>query len=132
MYSYAGCGTCRKALSWLQDQGLEVEQIDIINSPPSTAELAEALRQLGSRSRLFNTSGLSYRALGAERIKAMDDQEALAALAADGKLIKRPFLVSADGRITTGFRPQEWQPLLMEKKTVDPAPQPEGGDRPAP
>ena len=108
--------------SWLQDQGLEVEQIDIINSPPSTAELAEALRQLGSRSRLFNTSGLSYRALGAERIKAMDDQEALAALAADGKLIKRPFLVSADGRITTGFRPQEWQPLLMEKKTVDPAP----------
>ena len=42
----------------------------------------------------------------------MDDDQALAALAADGRLIKRPFLVAADGRILTGFRPQEWQELL--------------------
>lgn len=70
-----------------------------------------ALGQLG-RGRLFNTSGQSYRALGAAAVKAMDDEQALAALAADGRLIKRPFLISADGRIITGFREEEWQQLL--------------------
>jgi arsenate reductase len=27
-------------------------------------------------------------------------------------LIKRPFLITAQGRISTGFRPQQWQELL--------------------
>ena len=45
-------------------------------------------------------------------MQAMDDQAALAALAADGKLIKRPFLVANDGRILTGFKEPEWLDLL--------------------
>ena len=69
------------------------------------------MAQLG-RQRLFNTSGQSYRALGAAAVQAMDDQAALAALAADGKLIKRPFLVANDGRILTGFKEPEWLDLL--------------------
>ncbi len=71
-----------------------------------------ALDQLGSRARLFNTSGQRYRALGAVRVAALDDGAALDALAADGMLIKRPFLITAQGRILTGFRPQEWRTLL--------------------
>lgn len=42
----------------------------------------------------------------------MDRETALAALAADGRLIKRPFLVTTSGRILTGFRPEEWQELV--------------------
>jgi arsenate reductase len=42
----------------------------------------------------------------------MDDAAALDALAEDGLLIKRPFLITAEGKICTGFRPQEWQELL--------------------
>ena len=112
VYSYAGCSTCRKALAWLKQQGITPELIDITTSPPTEAELQEALLQLGGRGRLFNTSGQSYRALGAARVKAMDDAEALQALAADGRLIKRPLLITAAGRITTGFKPEEWQRLL--------------------
>lgn len=111
LYSYPACGTCRKALAWLRERGLEHELIDITRQPPAPAELAAALAQLG-RKRLFNTSGQSYRALGAATVQAMSDAEALAALAADGKLIKRPFLVLADGRTLTGFQPAEWQTLL--------------------
>jgi arsenate reductase len=90
---------------------VEVEAFDITLQPPSLEELRAALLQLG-RARLFNTSGQSYRALGAAVIKAMADEEALAALARDGRLVKRPFLIAADGRIVTGFRPEEWQELL--------------------
>jgi arsenate reductase len=64
------------------------------------------------RGPLFNTSGQSYRALGAERVKAMDDEQALAALAADGRLIKRPFLVTSGGTILTGFKDPEWSKTL--------------------
>jgi arsenate reductase len=48
----------------------------------------------------------------AAAVQAMDDQAALAALAADGKLIKRPFLIANDGRILTGFKEPEWLDLL--------------------
>ncbi len=111
LYAYSACGTCRKAALWLRERNLAIEAIDITLHPPSLEELQAALLQLG-RARLFNTSGQSYRALGAAAIKAMGDGEALAALAKDGRLVKRPFLIAADGRIVTGFRPEEWQELL--------------------
>jgi arsenate reductase len=111
VYSYPACSTCRKALAWLNQQGINVEVLDITRQPPSSEELEAGLLQLG-RTRLFNTSGQSYRALGAAAVKALSDTQALQALAADGKLIKRPFLVTADCRISTGFNPQEWTTLL--------------------
>ena len=118
VYSYGACGTCRKALSWLAEHGISVEVLDITRTPPSRDDLREALRQLGTRSRLFNTSGQRYRALGAARVAALDDGAALDALAADGMLIKRPFLITSEGRICTGFRPQEWQALLSPEAAV--------------
>jgi arsenate reductase (glutaredoxin) len=115
LFSYAGCSTCRKALAWLAGQGLQVgrdlDVVDITIDPPSPVELRQALVQLG-RSRLFNTSGKSYRTHGAAHLKALSDDQAIDALAADGRLIKRPFLITADGSMATGFKPEEWQALL--------------------
>ena len=117
LFSYSKCGTCRKALQWLAQQGFSVEAgnlelIDITLQPPSPAELRLAWDGLG-RKRLFNTSGQSYRALGSATVAAMNDDEALAALAADGKLIKRPFAITAAGTPLVGFKPEEWQAALM-------------------
>ena len=111
LYSYSRCSTCRKAIAWLTARHLAAETLDITEQPPSIGELEQALAQLG-RQRLFNTSGKSYRALGAAKVQAMDDQAAIAALAADGKLIKRPLLIAANGRILTGFKEPEWLDLL--------------------
>ncbi|QPN60006.1 Spx/MgsR family RNA polymerase-binding regulatory protein [Synechococcus sp. CBW1002] len=113
LYAYAQCSTCRKAQQWLASQGLKPELLEITLTPPTRLELAAALEQLGRR-RLFNTSGQSYRALGAAAVKAMDDEAALDALEADGKLIKRPFLVRGDGRILTGFSLEEWQTFCLD------------------
>ena len=116
IYSYAKCGTCRKALQWLAQQGFSVEAgtlelVDITEQPPSLAELEAAFESL-ERKRLFNTSGQSYRALGSTAVQAMDDNEAIAALAADGQLVKRPFLITEKGQVVTGFNPEEWGALL--------------------
>ena len=117
IYSYAKCGTCRKALQWLAQQGFSVdagnlELVDITEQPPSAVELCAAFESLG-RKRLFNTSGQSYRALGSATVAAMDDQTALAALAADGKLIKRPFAITPKGTVLVGFKLEEWQAALQ-------------------
>ena len=111
LYSYGACSTCRKALAWLRQQALSVDPIDITQQPPSPDELAQALQQLG-RKRLLNTSGQSYRALGKDTVAAMGDDQLIAALAADGRLIKRPFLISDQGKVVTGFNPDEWQALV--------------------
>ena len=111
VYCYSACSTCRRALAWLREQAIAIELIDITAQPPSLAELASGLAQLG-RKRLFNTSGQSYRALGGSAVQALSDDQALAALAADGKLVKRPFLVLPDGRVLTGFQSAEWEALV--------------------
>jgi arsenate reductase len=116
LYSYPQCGTCRKALQWLAQRGFSVqagslELVDITRTPPGLAELRQAFTAVG-RKRLFNTSGQSYRALGSAAVAAMDDGQALAALAADGKLIKRPFAITAGGAVLVGFKPEEWQAAL--------------------
>ena len=110
-YGYGPCGTCRKALAWLSERSIPVEIVDITTTPPGPDELRQALSQLG-RGRLFNTSGQSYRALGAERVKAMNDDQALAALSEVGRLITRPFLVTSGGSILTGFKDPEWSKIL--------------------
>jgi arsenate reductase len=113
LYSYAKCSTCQKAIQWLKQRGLQPTPIDITQTPPSLDELALAMGQLG-RQRLFNTSGQSYRALGSTAVKALDDTQALAALAADGKLIKRPFLITDQQQVVTGFKPDEWEQLNLQ------------------
>jgi arsenate reductase len=113
LYGYKSCGTCRKALVWLKDHGLELPMVDITKTPPTPDLLRRALAQAGGRSRLLNTSGQSYRALGAVVVKAMADGPLLQALAADGRLIKRPCLVTPTGSILTGFRQDEWEQVLL-------------------
>ena len=98
VYQYPKCSTCRNALRWLDAHGVPYERVDIVASPPSVAQLAQVLERLGLPvTRLFNTSGQSYREGNyKERLKQLSVEEALAELAADGKLIKRPLLISGE------------------------------------
>ena len=113
VYQYPKCGTCRNALKWLDAQGLAYTPIDIVSTPPSAATLRRLHEASGlPLARLFNTAGESYRAGGfKDRVKTMPPAEAYAALAADGKLIKRP-LVGAGDRVLVGFDEDAWARTL--------------------
>jgi arsenate reductase len=103
VFHYPNCSTCRKALKWLDAHGVAYEAIDIVASPPNKAELQRALKAGLPLKRLFNASGQSYRDGGwGRKIDGVSEAEALAALAADGKLIKRPFVLAGD-RTLVGF-----------------------------
>jgi arsenate reductase len=108
VWSYSRCSTCRRALAWLEARGIVSTVVDITTTPPDRSLLVRAHKQFGQLQPLFNTSGQSYRALGAATVKAMSEQEALDALADDGKLVKRPFVELPDGRFLVGFKPEIW------------------------
>jgi arsenate reductase len=104
VWQYPKCSTCRNALKWMTAHGVTFESIDLVATPPSASKLRELWKRSGlPLARFFNTSGESYRGGGfKEKLKTMSDTEALAALAADGKLIKRP-LVDTGKAVLVGF-----------------------------
>ncbi|MCT0213013.1 MULTISPECIES: Spx/MgsR family RNA polymerase-binding regulatory protein [unclassified Synechococcus] len=114
LYSYPRCSTCRKAIKWLDQHGVAMVLHDITLTPPSRSDLALAWGELSPPQRLFNSSGQSYRSLGAATARAMTMEQALDALSADGKLIRRPFLIRADpSLVLVGFDPERWSEALL-------------------
>jgi arsenate reductase (glutaredoxin) len=112
IYTYAKCDTCRKAVKWLRERGITFEEIPIREQPPTVAELGTMLEACGGDlRRLFNTSGMDYRALGIkDRLPAMTNEEAIELLSSNGNLIKRPFLLTGSSGVT-GFKEAEWVAL---------------------
>ena len=113
VYCYSRCSTCKKALKWLDENGVEHEVIDIREHHPDEKTLREyhALSGLPLK-RFFNTSGIPYREMElAEKLPGMTEDEQFALLATDGMLVKRPLLVG-DGFVLTGFRENEWAEKL--------------------
>ncbi len=109
IFSYSRCGTCRKAIDWLNENKIEYQLVDIINCPPSRQVFVEAIKQLGDRKYLLNTSGKSYRTIGSDTIKKMSDNDVIKLLLSDSKLIKRPFLIHPNGDILVGFKKIAWE-----------------------
>ena len=113
VYEYKGCGTCRKALQFLKENGVEFTAIPIREQPPTSAELKQMLKLYGGEIRkLFNTSGLDYKALNMkDRLPALSNDEAIKLLSSNGNLVKRPFILTAKGGLV-GFKEEEWRELI--------------------
>ncbi|EDM81108.1 arsenate reductase [Plesiocystis pacifica SIR-1] len=113
VYQYPKCSTCRKAIKWLDAQGVAYRSVDIVSEPPSVAVLEQVRRVAGVElKKLFNTSGQSYRNGGwKDKLPSTSEADAYVALASDGKLIKRPMVVGDDVALI-GFREAEWAEAL--------------------
>jgi arsenate reductase len=110
--AYSGCSTCKKALKWLEANGVAHEVRPVVDEPPTKRELAAWIPASGKPVRKWlNTSGVSYRAFGKEKIDAASDADLVAWLAADGKLVKRPVLVRGD-TVLVGFDAGVWASVL--------------------
>ncbi len=111
---YPPCSTCQKAKKWLTEQGLVFEERNIKTENPSAEELREWYSRSGlPLKKFFNTSGLSYKALGLkDKLPQMSEQEQLQLLAEDGMLVKRPLLVCED-QVLVGFKPEQWAEKLL-------------------
>lgn len=110
---YPKCTTCQKALSWLEEKGIQYEVRHIKENNPTYEELKAWHKASGlDIKRFFNTSGLLYKALGLkEKLAQMTTEEKLELLATDGMLVKRPILVG-DDFVLVGFKEKEWTDVI--------------------
>jgi arsenate reductase (glutaredoxin) len=105
VYHYPNCGTCKKALKWLDEHDISYNAIHIVEAPPSKEELSSLIEKSELPiKKFFNTSGKKYRELGLKD-KLMDatEDEMIEWLASDGMLIKRP-IVTDGQNVTVGFK----------------------------
>ncbi len=114
---YAKCSTCKKAQKWLEEQKISFSARSIVDEKPTNAELKKWYKMSGlPLKRFFNTSGLLYKDMQLkDKLPDMSEEEQLALLATDGKLVKRPIIVDEDkGIVLVGFKESEWEQSLKD------------------
>ncbi len=114
VYCYDRCSTCKKALKWLDEKGVQFELLDIKGDHPDEASLKAFYEKSGlPLKRFFNTSGMIYREMElSKKLPDMSEEDQLKLLATDGMLVKRP-LVIGDDFVLTGFKEAEWEKVLL-------------------
>jgi arsenate reductase len=105
LYGIPNCGTCKKAIAWLDQHDIPYTFINTKQSPPTQTMISDWVKTLGAKA-LRNTSGQSYRALGEER-NTWSDQDWINAYSQDAMLIKRPLWVKDGAAMMVGFRGSE-------------------------
>lgn len=109
---YPKCGTCKKAKSWLDENGINYEDRHIVSDNPTAEELSAWIEKSGLPiKKFFNTSGVMYKDLKLkDELPIMTDEEKIQLLSTNGMLVKRPIVVGED-IILVGFKPAEWGSL---------------------
>ena len=109
---YLACSTCQKAKKWLTENNIEYTNRLIVEDNPTIEELKAWIPLSGLPVRkFFNTSGLVYKELNLkDKLPTMSEEEQFALLATNGKLVKRPLVVT-NNFVLVGFKPAEWEKL---------------------
>lgn len=109
---YPACSTCRKARKWLEDNKIEYKNRLIVEENPTQEELKRWKELSGlPLKKFFNTSGVLYKEMNLkEKLPTLSEDEQIELLASNGKLVKRPILVS-ETQILVGFKPEEWEKI---------------------
>ena len=107
---YRKCGTCMKALKWLEENNVEFVERPIKEENPTYEELKEWHAKSGlPLKKFFNTSGLIYKDMQLkDKLPTMTEEEQLRLLATNGMLVKRPLVVGEDF-VLTGFKESDWE-----------------------
>lgn len=111
VYSHPRCGTCKKALKFLDNNQIIYTITSLEEESVSKNEIEQALKNYDIK-KLFNTSGQEYRKKDLKTaLITMTLEQKIKLLLESGLLIKRPFLVHPK-QILVGFKQDEWEKLL--------------------
>ncbi|MCY7008881.1 arsenate reductase family protein [Fusobacterium simiae] len=116
-FCYPRCSTCQKAKKWLEENSVEFTERDIVKNNPTEVELKKFYKKSKKElKKFFNTSGVLYKEMKLkDKLPTMTEDEMLKLLATDGKLVKRPMIVTKDA-VLNGFKEEEWKELLKGVK----------------
>ena len=115
VYGIKNCDTMKKAFAWLDANGVAYTFVDYKKPGVAAAHLADWNRRAGWQA-LLNTRGLTWRRLTEAERADVDEAKALALMAANPTLIKRPLI--DDGKtLHVGFDAQHYCQSFIAKET---------------
>jgi arsenate reductase len=106
IYGIKACDTMKKARAWLDGHGVAYAFHDYKVVGIDAARLKAWAGQVGWET-LLNRSGTTFRKLPEADRAPLDEARAIALMAAQPSMIKRPVL-EADGRLLVGFKPDAY------------------------
>lgn len=105
------CSKSRQTLALLEERGIHPEVIRYLETPPSAEELTLIIKKLGCGARdIMRTKDELYQELGLNN-DALSQQELIAAMVANPKLIERP-IVLHNGKAAMGRPPESVLDIL--------------------
>lgn len=114
LYGIPNCDTVKKARAWLEARGIVYRFHDYKKEGVDTARLASWASERGW-ALLLNTRGTTFRKLPEHDKTGIDGPKALALMAANPSLIKRPVVehdAASGGGLLIGFEPDRWAQLF--------------------
>lgn len=103
VYGLKNCDTCRKALKWLEAEGLSHKFLDVRADGIKPADLKRFAKAVGWET-LLNKAGTTWRGLPKSETENVSEAQALKLMAAHPALIKRPVFDMGGGEVVVGFR----------------------------
>lgn len=112
IYHNPRCSKSRETLALIEAQGVEPQVVLYLETPPDAATLQGLVKKLGftSARQLMRKKEAEYKAAGLDN-PALTEEQLLAAMVAQPKLIERPIVV-AGGRARLGRPPEQVLDIL--------------------
>lgn len=110
IYGIKNCDTMKKALKWLEANGIAYDFHDYKKRGIDEGVFMQAIEMHGWEI-VINKRGTTWRALPEDVKNAMDAQEALKIARENPSIIKRPILLR-DGITYIGFKDAEYQKIF--------------------
>ena len=110
IFGIKNCDTMQKAFKWLDAHGVAYGFHDYKKAGVTTAQLAQWCDAAGWEM-VLNRAGTTFRKLNDADKKGLTQDKAVALMAAQPSMIKRPVL-DADGKLEIGFKPERYAALF--------------------
>lgn len=102
VYGLPYCTTCIKALDYLRDKGVEIENFrNLKEQPLSLDEVRDLAVKVGGVEKLFSKRAMKYRQMGLHE-RELSEDEMVRLMSEEYTFVTRPVIVRGD-RATAGF-----------------------------
>jgi len=103
VYGLKNCDTCRKALMWLEAEGIPHRFHDLRAGGIKPADVKRFTKSAGWET-VLNKAGTTWRGLADKQKSNVSEAEAVALMTEYPALIKRPVFDFGTGEVVVGFR----------------------------
>ncbi len=111
LYGLPHCSTCKKAVEFLENAGVEVENFhDVKENRLSRKEIEKLVKLVGGVDKLFSKRAMKYRSMGLHE-KDLSENELIDHMVDEYTFIRRPVLV-ADKVALAGFSKKKYEALI--------------------